>query len=63
MMTSHWHLIIKKHTKYLFCRLMGVIVVAVEAPMCCQYMPMLVTVSEWIEVHFRFWMRGTLYFL
>ena len=50
----------------MFCfnfRLMGALVLGFEAPMCCQYVPTLVTVSNWIDAHFRFWMRGTLYFV
>ena len=44
-------------------RLMGSMILALEAPMCCQYVPTLVTVSNWIENHFRFWMRGCLYLM
>lgn len=43
--------------------IMGAVILAFEAPMCCQYVPALVTMSNWIESHFRFWMRGCLYFL
>lgn len=43
--------------------MMGAVILAFEAPMCCQYVPALVTMSNWIESHFRFWMRGCLYFL
>ncbi|XP_068728677.1 calcium channel flower homolog [Montipora capricornis] len=43
--------------------LMGAIILAFEAPMCCQYVPALVSLSDWIESHFKFWMRGCLYFL
>lgn len=43
--------------------LMGALVLGFEAPVCCQYVPALVTMSNWIDTHFRFWMRGTLYFL
>ncbi|KAJ7334347.1 Calcium channel flower [Desmophyllum pertusum] len=42
---------------------MGILVLGFEAPMCCQYVPTLVTISDWMEAHFRFWMRGSLYFL
>lgn len=43
--------------------LMGAMILAIEAPLCCQYVPALVTMSNWIDTHFRFWMRGCLYFL
>lgn len=35
---------------------------AFEVPACCQYMGWMVTISNWVEEHFKFWMRGCLYF-
>ncbi|KAL9988722.1 hypothetical protein ACROYT_G003201 [Oculina patagonica] len=43
--------------------LMGVLILGFEAPVCCQYVPALVKMSNWIDAHFRFWMRGSLYFV
>lgn len=43
--------------------LMGAMVLALEAPLCCQYVPTLVAMSNWIENHFKFWMRGCLYLI
>ncbi|XP_002165260.2 calcium channel flower isoform X1 [Hydra vulgaris] len=39
----------------------GVLVLALEVPLCCSYIECLVQVSNWVESHFRFWMRGLLY--
>ncbi|EDO34764.1 predicted protein [Nematostella vectensis] len=43
--------------------IVGAFVMAFEVPACCQYMGWMVTVSDWVEKHFKFWMRGVLYFL
>lgn len=41
----------------------GVIILAIEVPVCCTYVPCLVTMSNWTQTNFSFWMRGVLYLL
>ncbi|KXJ20295.1 calcium channel flower homolog [Exaiptasia diaphana] len=41
---------------------LGIFVMAFEVPACCQYMGWMVTISNWVEKYFKFWMRGCLYF-
>ncbi|PFX12749.1 calcium channel flower-like [Stylophora pistillata] len=47
----------------IYMMVMGAIILAFEAPMCCQFVPALVTMSNWFEKYLRFWIRGSLYFL
>lgn len=39
----------------------GLLILPLEAPILCGYFTTLVKLSDWVEDHFRFWMRAALY--
>jgi len=39
----------------------GLVLLPLEAPVLCANFPWLVTASDWIENHLKFWMRAALY--
>ncbi|XP_066927530.1 calcium channel flower-like [Clytia hemisphaerica] len=41
----------------------GLLVLCLEAPMLCQFSEIATKLSDWVESHFRFWLRAALYLL
>lgn len=39
----------------------GLMILPLEAPILCTNFPTLVKMSDWVEDHFKFWMRAALY--